>query len=73
MDIALFAFWWTQIAGKFTQRPVSETGADASFFIECGAFALVLLITLSAMWQLGHRRGAPAGTEQQTSRELPAI
>jgi membrane protease YdiL (CAAX protease family) len=48
MDIGLFAFWWTQIAGTFSQRPISEVGMEPSFFIECGIFALALTLTLTA-------------------------
>jgi hypothetical protein len=30
MDIGLFAYWWTGIAGDFTARPITETGVDSS-------------------------------------------
>jgi Type II CAAX prenyl endopeptidase Rce1-like len=53
MDIGLFAFWWTQIAGHFTQRTIFETGLDESFCIECAAFAVLLSFTLFAIVQLG--------------------
>jgi hypothetical protein len=33
MDVGLFAYWWTGIAGDFPQRPISETGVDRSFVI----------------------------------------
>ena len=49
MDVGLFAYWWTQIAGTFSQRPISETGMDQMFYLECGAFAAALLITLTAI------------------------
>ena len=26
MDIGLFAYWWTGIAGDFTARPIAEDG-----------------------------------------------
>jgi membrane protease YdiL (CAAX protease family) len=52
MDIGLFAYWWTQIAGTFPQRPVAETGIDRSLFIEGIAFAAVLTVTLTATGQL---------------------
>ena len=38
MDVGLFAYWWTGIAGDFTARPISETGVDRSFLIACCAF-----------------------------------
>ena len=28
MDIGLFGYWWTGIAGEFTLRPIGETGVD---------------------------------------------
>jgi membrane protease YdiL (CAAX protease family) len=52
MDIGLFAYWWTQIVGTFSQRPISETGIDQAFTIECAAFAAVLLVTLTAIARL---------------------
>jgi membrane protease YdiL (CAAX protease family) len=52
MDIGLFAYWWTQIAGTFSERPISETGMDEAFFIECGMFAAFLLVTLLAITRL---------------------
>jgi membrane protease YdiL (CAAX protease family) len=58
MDIGLFAYWWAQIAGTFSQRPISETGMDRAFFIECGVFAAFLLVTLIAITRL--RRWRPA-------------
>jgi membrane protease YdiL (CAAX protease family) len=57
MDIGLFAYWWTQIAGTFSQRPISETGMDRSFFVECGVLVLALLVTLAAIARL--RRLSP--------------
>ena len=56
MDVGLFAYWWTQIAGTFSQRPVSETGMDQNFYAECAALCLVLLLTLAAIARLRHLR-----------------
>jgi membrane protease YdiL (CAAX protease family) len=56
MDIGLFAYWWTQIAGTFSQRPISETGVDWAFLIECGIFAAFLLVTLTAIARLRRLR-----------------
>jgi membrane protease YdiL (CAAX protease family) len=52
MDIGLFAYWWTQIAGRFAQRPISEVGVDRVFFLECAVFALTLILVLWATSQL---------------------
>jgi membrane protease YdiL (CAAX protease family) len=43
MDIGLFAYWWTGIAGEFRERPITETGLDQHFFVAVG----VLLVSLS--------------------------
>lgn len=52
MDVGLFAFWWTGVAGDFTARPISETGVDRQFLIACGAFAISLLVVLAAISKL---------------------
>jgi membrane protease YdiL (CAAX protease family) len=52
MDIGLFAYWWTQIAGIFTQRPISEAGMDRAFFIECAVFAISVTLMLVATARL---------------------
>jgi membrane protease YdiL (CAAX protease family) len=52
MDIGLFAYWWTQIAGTFSQRPLSEVGADRAFFLESGVFAAVLILSVAAIMRL---------------------
>jgi membrane protease YdiL (CAAX protease family) len=52
MDVGLFAYWWTQIAGTFAQRPISETGFDANFTIECAALVAVLIVTILALEKL---------------------
>ncbi len=35
MDIGLFAYWWTGIAGNFTARTIAVTGVDGPFLIAC--------------------------------------
>jgi membrane protease YdiL (CAAX protease family) len=62
MDIGMFAFWWTQIAGTFAQRPISETGIDASFCLECGAFIVVLALLLVATARLARLKGSHPDT-----------
>lgn len=58
MDIGLFAFWWTQVAGSFSQRPISETGMDRAFTIECGVFVVMLIVMLTATARLHRLRAA---------------
>jgi membrane protease YdiL (CAAX protease family) len=52
MDIGLFAYWWTGIAGDFTARPIAETGVDHPFLITCAVLATTLVIVLLAVWRL---------------------
>ena len=56
MDIGLFAYWWTGIAGDFTAQPIAQTGVDQGFLIACAAFAISLGMVLTAMLKL--RRSA---------------
>jgi len=52
MDIGLFAYWWTGIAGNFAARPLSETGVDQPFFIACAVWAMSVVIVLLAISRL---------------------
>ena len=52
MDIGLFAYWWTGIAGDFTARPITETGVDLLFVFACVVFAVSLVVVLHAVSRL---------------------
>lgn len=52
MDIGLFAYWWTGIAGDFTARPIGETGVNQPFLLTCALLAVTLFLVLFAIWQL---------------------
>ena len=56
MDVGLFAYWWTGIAGDFSQRPISEAGADRSFMITSCICAASLLIVLIAIFKLRQKQ-----------------
>ena len=60
MDVGLFAYWWSQIAGTFSERPISETGMEPRFYVECSALVVMLLVTLTAIrklrWLLAQNR-----------------
>jgi membrane protease YdiL (CAAX protease family) len=60
MDIGLFAYWWTGIAGDFTARPISETGMDQPFLFACAALATALLVVLLALWRLWAIKRVPS-------------
>ena len=52
MDIGLFAYWWTGIAGTYSARTISETGLDRPFFIAFFAFLASLGIVVFAIFRL---------------------
>ncbi len=52
MDIGLFAYWWTGIAGDFTARPIGETGVDTAFLIACAALVISLSLVLLSIARL---------------------
>jgi membrane protease YdiL (CAAX protease family) len=62
MDIGLFAYWWTQIAGAFPQRPIFATGLDASFLVEAAALAASLAVFLVAVRRLSQLSGGDRAT-----------
>jgi membrane protease YdiL (CAAX protease family) len=60
MDIGLFAYWWTGVAGNFTARTVGETGLDMAFFIACAVFMVSLGVVLFSISRLRGRALAAA-------------
>jgi hypothetical protein len=49
---AVRRYWWTQIAGTFSQRPISETGMDRTFAVECAVVVAALIVTILAIEKL---------------------
>lgn len=49
MDIGLFGYWWTGVAGTFTALPISATGVDGPFVITAATLAISLVIVLLAI------------------------
>jgi membrane protease YdiL (CAAX protease family) len=58
MDVGLFAFWWTGVAGDFSARPISEVGVDVAFLFSTAVFALSLASVLIAVRKLQRLRTA---------------
>jgi membrane protease YdiL (CAAX protease family) len=56
MDIGLFAYWWTGLAGDFTARPITETGVDQPFLITVAVLVAALAVVLLAAWRLRRLR-----------------
>src|ERR1700693_5981650 len=66
MDIGLFAYWWTGIAGDFTARTITDTGVDRPFVIACAAFTISLFMVLFAISRLrGRAQIADTRREEQ--------
>jgi membrane protease YdiL (CAAX protease family) len=71
MDVGLFAYWWTGIAGDFTARPITETGVDPPFHIACAAFATSLLAVVLSNRRLRHVRRSGSSPEQLSGSDVP--
>jgi membrane protease YdiL (CAAX protease family) len=56
MDTGLFAYWWTDTAGTFSEQPISSTGVDAAFVTACGVFVVSLAGVLLAISRLQRLR-----------------
>jgi membrane protease YdiL (CAAX protease family) len=52
MDIGLFAYWWTGLAGDFTARTITQTGVDGPFLLTSVVFVTSLGIVLLAISRL---------------------
>ena len=52
MDIGMFAYWWTGVAGTFSAKTISVTGVDRPFEIAAAIAACALLFTLGAIVRL---------------------
>jgi len=52
MDVGLFAYWWTGIAGNFTARTISETGVDRPFVIASAVFVTSLGVVVRSIARL---------------------
>lgn len=72
MDIGLFAYWWTQIAGTFNGRPISETGLDSAFYLDSGIFVIALAILLFSTARLLRLRGRVDGESLVSTSGNPA-
>lgn len=56
-DIANFSYWWTDVAGAFDKRPISETGIDTHFILWITVFmASLALFALAARKTLAARQ-----------------
>jgi len=52
MDVGMFAYWWTGMAGDFTARTITQTGVDGPFLIASFVFVTSLSIVLLAISRL---------------------
>jgi membrane protease YdiL (CAAX protease family) len=61
MDIGLFAYWWTGIAGEFSARTIDHTGMDRPFLVAAFTFVTSLGIVMLAIFKLQRMR--PSATQ----------
>ncbi|MDD5543276.1 MAG: type II CAAX endopeptidase family protein [Acidobacteriia bacterium] len=59
MDVGLFAYWWTGIAGTFAELPVKKTGIDGAFLIAGAVFAVALTLVFMSARNLKRMRVQP--------------
>jgi membrane protease YdiL (CAAX protease family) len=69
MDIGLFAYWWTGIAGEFCARTISETGVDRPFVVAFFTLVVSLGIVLLAIYKL-RRIGPPVPDESSAGANV---
>jgi hypothetical protein len=72
MDIGLFAYWWTGIAGNFTAYPITQTGLDPPFLIACAVFAASLSIVLFSIQKLRRTASPNPASPAQTAAPSPS-
>jgi membrane protease YdiL (CAAX protease family) len=67
MDIGLFGYWWTGVAGTFSARPISETGVDRFFLVACAVFAISLCVVLFAIARLRRERSPKSSASDRAA------
>ncbi|MDH5182142.1 MAG: CPBP family intramembrane metalloprotease [Gammaproteobacteria bacterium] len=55
-DIINFSYWWTDVAGSFDKRPISETGFDVHFFIWLMILGVSILLFALSMRKIQAKR-----------------
>ena len=46
MDIGMFGYWWTGMAGTFSAKTIAVTGVDAPFLTACAVMSVGIVVTL---------------------------
>jgi membrane protease YdiL (CAAX protease family) len=63
MDVFNFSYWWSDVLGKFEERPISEVGIDRHFIV----WSLVLLVSMILFfWSTGRAKNL-----KQRVKQLP--
>jgi membrane protease YdiL (CAAX protease family) len=52
MDIGMFGYWWTGMAGSFSAKTIGVTGIDLPFLIACTIMGAGLVVTLMLIAKL---------------------
>jgi hypothetical protein len=52
MDIGMFGYWWTGMAGTFSAKTIAVTGVDLAFVIATSVLTAALVTTLALIAKL---------------------
>ena len=63
-DIIYFSYWWTDVAGEFDKRPITEIGLDLHFFM-----AVAILISSLLLFALAAKKTLIARGEFGKTKE----
>ena len=56
LDVVNFAYWWSDVAGRFELRPLAETGIDAHFVLWSLVFGVSLALLVWTLHQVNVAR-----------------
>jgi membrane protease YdiL (CAAX protease family) len=56
LDVFNFAYWWSDVAGRFEKRPLAETGIDAHFVVWSLVFGASLALFVWTLYKINVAR-----------------
>jgi len=56
MDVCNFSFWWTDLGGQFSRKPLDQTGIDSHFIIWLMVFVLSAILFIFLLRKISHLR-----------------
>lgn len=58
MDVFNFSFWWTDLGGQFSRKPIGHTGLDSHFIIWLLVFILSVVLFILLLRKIGRLQKA---------------